>query len=260
MAGVVNSKSLSRERYARLAEEYVASETHAKGHDLVRLVEIAQPQPDWVVLDVATGGGHTALKFAPHVSRVTATDIAARMLEKAEIFVQKNGIRNVDFRLADAEDLPFGGEMFDLVTCRIAPHHFPDPAGFVFEGTRVLKSGGRLLVQDHVLPEDTDAAQYVDRFERRRDPSHNRAYSEREWVGMYEAAGLQVEHTEQIVKQHRFSAWVERQTCGADTISELERMIDDAPEAVVGWLQPRDFGTPRASFVNHHLIIFGCKL
>lgn len=260
MSGSSDFKSLSRERYGRLAEGYVTSETHAKGEDLARLIEIAQPQPDWIVLDVATGGGHTALKLAPYVSRVTATDITPRMLEKAEAFVQENGVHNVDFGLADAEDLPFEAESYDLVTCRIAPHHFPDPVSFVGEGARVLRPGGLLLVQDHVLPDDWDAARYVDDFERLRDPSHNRAYSEREWVGMFEAAGLDVEHTEQIIKEHQFVAWVERQHCGAETITELVRMIDDAPEVVVAWLQVRDFDTAGASFVNHHLIISGRKL
>jgi ubiquinone/menaquinone biosynthesis C-methylase UbiE len=243
-----------------LAEGYVRSQTHAKGQELARLLEIARPQPDWLVLDVATGGGHTALKFAPYVSRVTATDITSRMLEKAETFVRENGVRSVEFGLADAEYLPFESELYDLVTCRIAPHHFPDPASFVREGARVLRRGGLLLVQDHVLPEDEDAARYVDGFERLRDPSHNRAYSEREWVGMYRAAGLAVEHTEQILKEHQFIAWAERQNCGEETVAELVRMIDDAPEAVVAWLQARDFGTPRASFVNHHLMISGRKL
>jgi hypothetical protein len=77
---------------------------------------------------------------------------------------------------------------------------------------------------------------------------------------MYRAAGLEVEHAEQMVKQHQFIAWAERQNCGAETMTKLVRMIDDAPEAVAEWLQPREFGTPRASFVNHHLIISGRKL
>ena len=260
MTGPNDSKSLSRERYGRLAEGYVTSETHAKGQDLARLIEVARPQADWLMLDVATGGGHTALRFAPYVSRVMATDITPRMLDKAEAFVKASGVRNVEFRLADAENLPFGNESYDLATCRIAPHHFPDPAVFVRESARVLKAGGLLLVQDHVLPDDEDVARYVDGFERLRDPSHNRAYSEREWVGMYCAAGFEVEHTEQLVKHHQFLAWAERQNCGAETVGELVRMIDDAPEAVVGWLQTQGFGTPRASFVNHHLIISGRKL
>jgi len=260
MTGPNDSKSLARERYGRLAEGYVTSETHAKGQDLARLIEVAQPQPDWLMLDVATGGGHTALRFAPYVSRVMATDITPRMLDKTEAFVLDSGVRNVEFRLADAENLPFERESYDLVTCRIAPHHFPDPVTFVRESARVLKPGGLLLVQDHVLPDDEDVARYVDDFERLRDPSHNRAYSEREWVSMYCAAGFEVEHTEQLVKKHQFTQWAERQGCGAETVRDLVRMIDDAPEAVVAWLQTQGFGTPGASFVNHHLIISGRKL
>lgn len=259
MATSGDSKSLSQERYERFAEGYVASQTHAKGHDLVRLVEIAQPQPDWTVLDVATGGGHTALRLAPHVARVVATDITPRMLEKARAFVREKGVENVSFEPADAEALPFEGATFDLVTCRIAPHHFPDPARFVSESARVLVPGGLLLVQDHLLPEDEAAARSVDGFERLRDPSHNRAYSESEWVGMFQAAGLQVEHTGQIVKRHRFMAWAKRQGCTAETIAGLERMMADASDAVLEWLQPRDFGTAGASFANRHILISGRK-
>jgi ubiquinone/menaquinone biosynthesis C-methylase UbiE len=254
-----DSKSLSQERYGRFADGYVTSQTHATGQDLVRLVEIAQPKPDWNVLDVATGGGHTALRFAPYVAGVTATDITPRMLEKARAFVGSSGLGNVTFGLADAEALPFEGATFDLVTCRIAPHHFPDTARFVSESVRVLVPGGLLLVQDHLLPEDKAAARTVDRFERLRDPSHNRAYSESEWVGMFRAAGLQVDHTEQIAKRHQFTAWAERQDCTAETIARLECMMRDASEAVLGWLQPRDFGTAGASFANRHIIILGRK-
>ena len=75
-----DSKSLSQERFGKFAEDYVTSQSHASGYDLDRLVEIANPQADWLMLDIATGGGHTALKFAPHVRQVIATDITPKML------------------------------------------------------------------------------------------------------------------------------------------------------------------------------------
>ena len=74
------SKTLSQVRFTQFAEAYVTSQLHAKGYDLDRLVEIANPQVDWLVLDIATGGGHTALKFAHHVCQVIATDITQKML------------------------------------------------------------------------------------------------------------------------------------------------------------------------------------
>jgi ubiquinone/menaquinone biosynthesis C-methylase UbiE len=252
-------KSLSQERYTRFAEGYVTSGTHAKGQELDRLVEIAQPKADWEVLDVATGGGHTALKFAPHVFHVIATDITPRMLEQADAHIARMGINNVTFEPADAEALPFGIGTFDLVTCRIAPHHFPNPLRFLRESARVLKSGGLLLVQDHALPEDEKAARYIDSLERVRDPSHRRAFSESEWVSMFRTAGLGVEHTEQITKAHRLVPWAERQGCTPQVVQKLVTMVEDAPDAVLAWMQPSDFGTPNARFINHHLIIAGRK-
>jgi ubiquinone/menaquinone biosynthesis C-methylase UbiE len=254
-----SSKSLSQQRFDHFAPGYVTSKTHAKAEELDRLVEISQPKPEWAVLDVATGGGHTALRFAPHVESVVATDIAPRMLRKAQAFVARQGVRNVTFRPADAEQLPFASETFDLVTCRIAPHHFPAPARFVRESARVLKAGGLLLVQDHVLPEEVETARYIDDFERLRDPSHNRACSATEWVSMLREAGLQVKHVEQIVKRHVLLTWAERQGCTTETVERLKRLIATAPGGVVDWLQPRDLGTPEASFANLHIIILGRK-
>jgi ubiquinone/menaquinone biosynthesis C-methylase UbiE len=116
-----DSKKLSKERFGEFAAGYVTSKTHAKGSDLDRLIDIAQPRADWHALDIATGGGHTALKFAPHVARVVASDITPQMLEKAREFIQGQGVVNVTFKEADAENLPFEEAQFDLVTCRIAP-------------------------------------------------------------------------------------------------------------------------------------------
>ncbi len=253
------SKALSQERFAQFADGYVTSQSHAKGYDLDRLVEIARPEADWLVLDIATGGGHTALKFAPIVKNVVATDLTPKMLSAAEIFIIEQGVNNIEFRLADGENLPFVEPIFDLVTCRIAPHHFPDCARFIREGSRVLKPGGMLLVQDHVLPEDETAARYVDSFERLRDPSHHRAFSHTEWVGMFEQAGFRVKHTEEILKRHQLIPWAERQGCSLEIFEQLGRMLDEAPPLVVEWLQVEKLGTPDASFVNHHILIAGCK-
>ena len=252
-----DSKALSQSRFGRFANRYVTSRTHAKGAELDRLIEIAQPQPDWLMLDVATGGGHTALKFAPHVAQVIASDISPAMLDAARRFVTAKGAGNVAFQLADAEDLPFEDGQFDLVTCRIAPHHFPDCPRFVHESARVLNEGGLLLVQDHVLPEDERTARYVNDFERLRDPSHNRAYSESEWVEMFRVEGLEVEHREQITKRHSFLQWTALQSCTPRAVDDLRAMLEQSPSAVAEWMQPRDMGTQGASFSSHNIIISG---
>lgn len=254
-----DSKALSRQRYSQFAAGYVTSQGHAKGYDLDRLLELAGPQAGWSVLDVATGGGHTALKFAPHVAHVVASDLTPEMLEQAAAFITGQGITNTEFKLADAENLPFEDAAFDLVTCRIAPHHFPEAHRFVAEAARVLKLGGLLLVQDHVIPDDADAAQYVENFERQRDPSHHRAFTEAEWRAIFAQAGLTVTHTEQITKRHNFIDWAKRQGNSLELITQLEGLLRDAPPAAAAWLETENLGTPDASFVNHHLIIAGTK-
>src|SRR5690349_6361465 len=111
-------KAHAQERFGQFAQGYVESKVHSSGGDLDRLVELAQPQPDWVMLDVATGGGHTALKFAPLVKKVVALDLTPQMLEAAEKFITSKGVTNVEFKQGDAESLPFETNTFDLVTCR----------------------------------------------------------------------------------------------------------------------------------------------
>ena len=258
MTKLPDSKSLSRERYAQFAEGYVSSETHASGSDLDRLLAIAQPQRHWQALDIATGGGHTALKFAPHVAHVVASDITARMLKKArEFIVERQDRANVSFEAADAENLPFEDARFDLVTCRIAPHHFPDAQRFLHECARVLKVGGMLMLQDHVLPQEEESARYVDAFERLRDPSHHRAFNADEWKAMCRLAGILVETSEQYVKRHDFLPWVQRQGNDAATIKRLIQMMREAPPIARVWMDPRDWGGASATFVNRHILIRG---
>ncbi len=254
-----DSKSLSQQRFGKFASGYVTSETHAVGAELDRLVEIAQPQPDWLALDIATGGGHTALKFSPLVAHMTATDITFKMLDTARSFLTSQGVKNVKFGSADAEDLPFADGTFDLVSCRIAPHHFPDCPRFVQESARVLKPGGLLLVQDHLASEDEECARRVNEFQKLRDPSHSLTYSESGWIAMFQKAGLRVEHTEQIIKHHEFFPWLQRQDCTPEIIQCLVSMVEEAPPAVIEWMHPRYFGTPEAVFSDHHIIMSGRK-
>ena len=252
-----DSKSLSQDRFGQFAEAYVTSKSHATGKGLDRLLEIANPRPGWLVLDIATGGGHTALRFAPQVGRVVASDLTPRMLENAREFIDRENVRYV---ASDAENLGFANHTFDLVTCRIAPHHFPDCFRFVQECARVVKPGGSVLVQDHVTPEDDRAARYVDAFERLRDPSHHRAFAAYEWQGMFLDAGLSVKHVELISKPTGgFAKWAERQHCTPETIQKLQIMMAQAPQAVAEFMRPRQVRTPEADFDHNYILILGIK-
>src|SRR5712691_12110397 len=89
------AKSLAQEQFGATARQYLTSKPHAQGKSLDRLVELTQPKPDWRALDVATGAGHTAYAFAPHVARMWATDITEEMLALVRDEIAKRKLANV---------------------------------------------------------------------------------------------------------------------------------------------------------------------
>ncbi len=225
-------KERVREAFGRTAQAYVVSQGHAKGSDLGTLVEWAAPKSTDRALDVSTGGGHTALALAPRVARVTASDLTPRMLAAARGFLSRQGVTNADFVVADAEQLPFLDGSFELVTVRIAPHHYADVARAVREMARVLAPGGRLIVIDNIAPEDPLLDEYTNRWEKARDPSHVREYTASEWRGFFAEAGLRVERLQTQRKAHLFADWVERVQLASAERAALEAEILAAPDRV----------------------------
>src|SRR5205809_3910662 len=77
------NKSLVQQQFGAHAASYATSAVHAKGASLARLIELVKPARHWQALDVATGAGHTAAAFAPHVAGVIASDLTEEMLQES---------------------------------------------------------------------------------------------------------------------------------------------------------------------------------
>jgi SAM-dependent methyltransferase len=118
--------SSSSDQFNKQAALYATSPVHRFGPSLPVLVEMAGPEPDDLVLDIATGTGNTALTLAPLVRRVIGVDVAAAMLEQIRVRAEEENIQNVEFVSGSAEELPFSDAEFSLVLSRHAPHHFHD--------------------------------------------------------------------------------------------------------------------------------------
>lgn len=236
-------KDQVQERFGANAAAYVTSSVHAKGASLGRLVELVEPQSHWRVLDIATGGGHTAFAVAPHVEQVLATDLTPQMLDVASAEAKERGLTNIDFQQADAESLPFEDAEFDLVTCRIAPHHFPDPQQFVNECVRVLKPSGVLAVIDNIAPDDAVAAATMNDIEKMRDPSHVRCLSAAEWQAHYANAGLSVTHYENAFKRMSFKRWVYNQQVPEDIQPLLRAKFAAGSADVMAYFYPASLYT-----------------
>jgi ubiquinone/menaquinone biosynthesis C-methylase UbiE len=230
------SKTLVQEQFGKTAASYLTSTPHALGKSLERLVTLTAPQKDWRVLDIATGGGHVAYTFAPHVARVWATDITQEMLDMVKTEAAKRGLANVRTTYAKAEALPFEDASFDLVTCRIAPHHFDSIAEFLGEVYRVLKTKGMFAVVDNVVPAGS-VGDYVNAFERFRDPSHLRAWTMDEWRSALKAAGFAIGHEEQIHKTMEFKSWASRHDATMQAL--LRSMLAQVTPDVKATLEPK---------------------
>jgi ubiquinone/menaquinone biosynthesis C-methylase UbiE len=147
-------------------------------------------------LDVATGAGHTGLYLASVGWHVTLADISTAMLERAAAAAREQGLR-VETRQHAAEKFPYDDATFDLVTCRVAAHHFSDPPAFVRESARVLKPGGAFLLIDGSIEDGQPVAEeWAHQVEILRDPSHHRLLSQGTWTKLCQDAGLRVVFSE----------------------------------------------------------------
>ena len=233
-------KSLVQSQFSANAEHYATSQIHAEGQSLKRLVEFTQPRPEWRALDVATGTGHTAMAFAPLVREIVATDMTPRMLEVAAELAQRRGIGNIAFQEAEAEKLPFADGSFDLVTCRIAPHHFSDVPRFVAEVKRVLKPGGIFGLVDNIGPDSPKASAQLDLIEKTRDPSHARLLSAGQWLQLLRGNGFVVLHSEVLDKDMDLHGWADRMSAGAEDKAKLATMLRDPMPDLQAYLRTQD--------------------
>jgi ubiquinone/menaquinone biosynthesis C-methylase UbiE len=218
-------------QFSKTAQAYVSSTIHAKGDELKLLLELSGDVTNKKVLDIATGGGHTALAFAKAGAKVTATDLTPTMLETARAFITSQGVENVAFQEASAEALPFENQSFEVVTCRIAAHHFAEPKQFVEEVARVLKPDGMFLLVDNISPADAILAETMNSIEKTRDPSHVWAYNISTWMVWLSEARLELHHLTRFKRSKNYSYWTSYAQTPEHVVRELEHFILFLPES-----------------------------
>jgi SAM-dependent methyltransferase len=188
------------------ASAYVESDAHRGGEDLEQLVAWAvSDRGARTALDVATGGGHVARRLREEGLEVVTCDPAPGMHPDV---------------ICRAEHLPFADGSFDLVACRTAAHHFEDVAEAVREMARVAA--------DRVVLVDTEfMSEEVERAEALRDPSHVRNYSEAEWRGFVEGAGLRVEDVRHFEHSFDLAAWLARTGCEGEEAEQAVALLGE---------------------------------
>ena len=150
----------------RLGKDYVPGKSwKSLAEVLLRLV------PPMVIADLGAGEGTFALLLAQRAKKVIAVDSSAKMIEVAREQALRHGVKNVDYRLGDMEEIPIGDGEVDLVFFSQSLHHALHPARALEEARRILAPGGRIVILDLVKH----------RFEQARE-----LYAD-EWLGFSEA-------------------------------------------------------------------------
>lgn len=145
-------------------------------------------------LDSGCGTGALAFALAPLVGEVVGVDLNAEYLEAA----RANAPENVTFVEADAAALPFDYGSFDVAASMRLLHHVRRPELVVAELARITRPGGRILVADQLGSVDPLRSLELDRFERLRDPSHQRLLPDADIRGFLDANDLVLVSSETV--------------------------------------------------------------
>jgi SAM-dependent methyltransferase len=192
-----------------------------------------------VALDAGCGTGSLAFALAPHVAEVVGVDMRADYLEAARASAPAN-VRLVE---GDVMGLPFGYAEFDLGCTHRVLHHVRRPELAVSELARVTRPGGKILLADQLGSIDPLLSLELDRFERLRDPTHQRLLPDADIRGFLDANDLVLISSE--VTRERVDVEQRLELAG---LSEEERMRirGAAPassyEIEVGWYVARKPG------------------
>jgi ubiquinone/menaquinone biosynthesis C-methylase UbiE len=148
--------------------------------------EALELRPEDRFLDVGCGSGAAVRSAASIVRRAVGVDLSPGMIKRAQELAA--GLTNAEFILAESSDLPFADGAFTALLCTTSFHHYPDPEGAVREMSRVLSSGGRIVIGD--ASADRLGVRFADWFLRRFDRSHVKLYRSAEFARFLYAAEL----------------------------------------------------------------------
>jgi ubiquinone/menaquinone biosynthesis C-methylase UbiE len=226
------SRRTSEEQFNKQAEHYNAQWNKWSEVSLNWLLNHSHAASGDLVLDIATGTGFTAMAFASKVKEVIGLDVSEGMLTQARKQAAQEGLTNIRFEKGAAEAIPFPDATFDIVSCRVAPHHFVSVPKFCAESFRVLRPGGRLLIADTTVPDgvgETDSWQ--NHVEALRDTSHVRNYSPSEWRAFAAAAGFIIDSVVELEEENLAGLrdWMKKSGCEGDAATEVTRQFSSAP-------------------------------
>jgi ubiquinone/menaquinone biosynthesis C-methylase UbiE len=154
---------LVQSQFRRQADEY-ARITSGDDKFTDSIVALADPAAADRVLDIACGPGYLTMALAQRAAAAVGLDATDKFIFGAANEAARKGIGNLRFVVGDVMRLAFGDSSFDLVACKMAFHHFPEPAQVLAQMARVVRPGGKIVIADLLTFEDAERADYHNRL------------------------------------------------------------------------------------------------
>jgi ArsR family transcriptional regulator len=206
----------------RLGKDYVPGRSwKSMAEALLRLL------PPMVIADLGAGEGAFALLLAQRATKVIAVDSSAKMIEVSREQALRHGVKNVEYRLGDMEELPIDDGAVDLVFFSQSLHHALHPERAIQEAWRILVPGGRIVVLDLLKHRFEEAREiYADEW---------LGFSEAELEAMLEKAGFvnfqtSVVHKEQETPQFQTLLVVANKSAESSCCATIASSRKDAYE------------------------------
>lgn len=184
-------------------QAYVGTTKHLGGFETTKtLIELCHIGQDTRVLEVGCGVGATACYLAKkYTCRVVGVDLRESMIARSNERAQKEGVeKRVEFRVADAQDLPFEDALFDVVLCESVATFIKDKQKVISEYARVTRPGGYVGMNEELWIE-TPPAELVERVRQIWDIKPDIPTLEG-WKGFLENAGLR----DIVMQTYKFDA------------------------------------------------------
>jgi SAM-dependent methyltransferase len=197
-----------REEFTRQAESFNTAAVASAEETLGGLIRFAAPGRDERWLEAACGPGLISRALARVTREVVGVDATPAMIALARR--EAAGLDNVGFAVGDATALELPDASFDGAVTRFSLHHIPVPSRVVAELARVVRRGGHVVIADHLVDADADAAAWATEVERLRDPSHWAALPRHRLRALGERAGLTLEEERIVPLTLDYADWLTR--------------------------------------------------
>ena len=219
--------------FRRQAGAFARSPLHRSAERLRRLFDFMEPHPGERVLDVGCGPGIVTSALATRGLEAHGIDLTDAMIREA---LQADGGL---YTRGDATRLPFRDESFDLTVCRNSLHHLASPEDAVAEMARVVRRGGRVVIEDRRAPDDPAKREYQETIERLRDVAHVRTLTRGEFFALAQTAGLEQRRDRAVKIVIDFDEWIDRAypTAGdrQRALRMMEACLEDDRHGLVVW-------------------------